>query len=335
MLYRSADGKKWEELKRITDDLGGWHGDWINGMLAYDANVGSKGSLYLRHRDTRRNKFNRESDRLARYDIASNTWSWMPTVVAMGHGTTVVNHYLYGIAHALGGNFGGPICRVDLLHPGPLDERTVLGPMKGSTPEWFSRAAQFATIDGKIYGIKNDWTTPQPKAAAEIGDRLFVFDPKDFAVSKFAGGDPWDSPKWASVKTPVQDLGPLPFEPGHGAALVALPPRWSKDVGRQGGLFIVAGCSPSNQEGFGRPSTLYAIYDIVSGKFRVGTLPGNTGHGTSAAFHKGKVYIKRGGMDYGPTNGEFWVATPARRRFRPRPGRQPARSGSRWRRSTT
>ncbi|MGB9624204.1 MAG: hypothetical protein ACPMAQ_05020, partial [Phycisphaerae bacterium] len=35
-----------------------------------------------------------------------------------------------------------------------------------------------------------------------------------------------------------------------------------------------------------------------------------TGTGTSAVLHDGRLYIKRGGMNYGVSNGELWVVTP-------------------------
>jgi len=137
-----------------------------------------------------------------------------------------------------------------------------------------------------------------------------MFDPADFEASKFAGGKLWDDKNWQAATTPATDLGPLPFEIGHGAALVALPPKWSAGVGAEGGLFIVAANSPSNHEGWGTPSSSYALYDVASGRFVTGTLPNVSGSGTSAALHRGKLYIKRGGVNYGPSNGELWVVEP-------------------------
>ncbi len=308
-LFRSTDGKEWTELKNPSHALHA-QATWINGMLAYYPKGGAKGRLYLRFMHPDRNEYGNEVHRLAAYDIAADAWSWLPTAVALGHGTVVVGDRLYGIAHALGGNFGGPVCRVNLADPAAMDERTVLSGLKGRDAWWLSRAAQFAVLGGRIYGIKNDWTTPQPADADEVGDRLFCFDPGAFAVSKFAGGQPWDDKNWRESRTPVTDLGPLPFEPGHGAALVALPPNWCGAVGKDGGLFIVAGSSPSNHEGFGPPSARYAIWDAAGGKYTLGTLPDLTGSGTSAAMHDGRIYIKRGGMNYGPSNGEFWVVSP-------------------------
>lgn len=128
----------------------------------------------------------------------------------------------------------------------------------------------------------------------------------------------WDDRAWKAAETPCVDLGGLAFEVGHGSALVALPPGWSQGagggvgvgVGDRGGLFIVAGCSPSNHEGFGPPSDLFAIYDVAKGSLTQGRLPGPTGAGTSACFHRGCVAIKRGGMSYERPDRELWIATP-------------------------
>lgn len=308
-LFRRAGDKEWQELKSPARELNAQPA-WINGMLAFYPQGGEKGRLYLHHVPPDKDSFGVEQPRLTAYDIATDTWSWVPTATIIGHGSAIVGDYIYGLAHAIGGNYGGPVCRVNLRAAGPMGERTVLAPVKGKDAWWFSRAAQLAGLNGLIYAIKNDWQTPQPKNADDIGDRLLVFDPQDFKASTFAGGHPWKDEHWKAANTPVRDLGPLPFEIGHGAALVALPPKWCTTVGAKGGLFIVAGCSPSNHEGFGPPSAAYAIYDVESGRFTVGTLPDTTGAGTSAALHRGVLYIKRGGMNYGPSNSEIWTVTP-------------------------
>ena len=130
------------------------------------------------------------------------------------------------------------------------------------------------------------------------------------------GGGQWcnhtNEPTTFRIRSPelVSDLGTLPFEVGHGSALTPLPPNWSPAVGAKGGLFIIAGCSPSNHEGWGPPSDRYAIYDAASGKFTLGRLPNVTGAGTSAVFHGGKVIVKRGGVRYGPADKELWTVTP-------------------------
>ena len=311
-LYRSENGKEWTARKSPTAELKSPDGGWQNQMLAYWKGPNGSEHLILRSIDPKRDEHGQNAGRYVMYDIEKDTWSWTPTWSTPSHGTAVVGNYLYGISHAVGGNYGGPISRFDLAKPGSTDERTVLDGFKGDRGAgwWFSRAAKLAAVDGRVYGIKNDWATPQPAEADKNGDRLFVFDPKDFKPSQFGGGFHWDDKQWKEAHTPVTDLGSLPFEVGHGSALVALPAKWSAAVGDKGGLFIVAACSPSNNEGFGQPSDNYAIYDIASGEFTVGHLPGPTGAGTSATWHQGKVYIKRGGMNYAPTNDDLWVVTP-------------------------
>ncbi len=309
-LWASPDGREWTERTGPATGLGCPGAAWSNGMLVYYTLADGKGRLCLRHTAPARNEYGQEPGKLVSYDIAADKWSWLPTAATMGHGAAVAGGKLFGLAHAIMGNYGGPVCRVDLQNPAPLDERSELSGIKGDTAPWLSRAAQLAFADGKIYGIKNDWTTPQPADKDKCGDRLYCFDPKDYAPADFAGGNRWDEKSWRVKHTPAVDLGVLPFEVGHGAALVALPPGWSGAVGARGGLFIVAGASPSNNEGWGAPSDLYAIYDIAGGAFTVGHLPAETGGATSAALHKGKVYVKRGGMHFGPYNDIVWEITP-------------------------
>ena len=315
-LSLSRDGTQWKALPRPEDQLPGAGKGWINGMLVWYPKVpehpeaGERGSLYLALGHPDRDPQGRATKRLAAFDLARKSWSWLPTRVTLGHGATVVGDHLFGLAHAVGGNYGGPLCRVNLKKPGEMDERSTLGPLAGDSAWWMSRAAQLATVDNRVFGIKNDWKTPQPEDRAVVGDRLFSFDPDGYAPSVFSGEDRWKESSWKAACTPVQDLGPLPFEVGHGAALLCLPPRWCKAVGARGGLFIVAGCSPSNHEGRGAASDRYAIYDLESKRYLLGRLPGPTGAGTSAAFHDGKVFVKRGGMSYDATNRELWVVRP-------------------------
>ncbi len=309
-LFKSRDGRQWVDRNRPTRDLKGARADWTSGMLAFHAGSGEKGSLILAYRIPERNKFGRHPKRLVAYDVAGDTWSWLPAQTAMGHGSVMVDDCLFGLAHAVGGNYGGPLCRVNLRTPSGWGDRSVLGGLKGDNTWWLSRAAQLAVVDHRIWGIKNDWITPQPGEKDKIGDRLFVFDPGKYTPSKFTGENRWHEKNWKAVQTPGKDMGPLPFEVGHGASLVALPPGWCTSVGEKGGLFIVAGCSPSNHEGHGAPSNRYAVYDVESRKFTPGILPGPTGTGTSAVFHDGKLFIKRGGMHHGPLNGDLWIVTP-------------------------
>ena len=306
-LLATTDGKQWDELQGPGAALDSAGGAWINGMLAHHG----AGRLYLRYRARERDAFGHAIEKLVMYDIAGDRWSWLPTVATMSHGAVVAGDHLYGLAHAVMGNYGGPLCRVDLRAPPAFDARSELGGIKGGSPAWFSRAAHLAYAGGMIYGVKNDWTTPQPADPEKCGDRLYRFDPRHYAPSEFSGENRWDEKNWRVRRTPAVDLGPLPFEVGHGAALAALPPRWCGAVGAEGGLFIVAGASPSDHEGAGAPSDLYAIYDIAGGAFTLGRLPARTASATSAAFHRGKVYIKRGGLHMGVHNDDVWEVEPA------------------------
>jgi hypothetical protein len=163
-----------------------------------------------------------------------------------------------------------------------------------------------------IYGIKNDWVTPAPEGDAS-GDRIFCFKPSDYTPSEFLGGAVWEEKNWDSRETKIEDLGALPFEPGHGSALVSLPAGWCQGVGQSGGLFIIAGCSPSNHEGWGAPSDRFCIFDVESGKVVVdGRLPAETDASTSAAFHEGRVVIKRGGGVFEEDRDDVWVVRPAK-----------------------
>ncbi len=309
-FWRSADGRSWQRLKSPGEDLGPSGPSWINGMLAFYPGVGEKGILISRRHHPQKDEFGHDRHLLVFYDLAAEKWSWTEANTTAGHGVAIAGDHLYGLAHALMGNYGGPLACVNLKRPEGLGERTVFGGVKGPNDGWYSRAGQMAVLDGLIYVTKNDWETPQPKDVEKIGDRLLVFDPREFKPSQFTPGDPWNSTLWKAVETPARDLGPLPFEIGHGSALVALPPGWGDLVGRKGGLFLVAGCSPSNHEGYGAPSAKYAVYDVATGKFTTGSLPDATGTGTAAAFCNGLLYIKRGGMNFGPTNSELWVVRP-------------------------
>lgn len=303
-LYRTADdGAMWEARAGPAADLGGWHGDWYSGMLAFWPAGGAAGALVSRHRDSAD-----DLDKVVIYDIDTDTWSWTSVYTVAGHAAVVVDDYLYGVWHAGGSNYGGPIIRVNLNAPSAIiDERSYISPsLSGDDPHWYSRAAQLATVDGLVYGIKNDWVT-SPRGT---GDRIYRFDPADFRPAIWTGvgpGDYWNESAWSADPTPADDLGEAPFEPGYGAAMAALPADWSSDVGGAGGLFVIAGRSPSDQEGWGAASADYAIYDIASGEVSAGSLPGVTGGGGSAAFHNGKVFIKRGGDPEAPYNDDLWI----------------------------
>lgn len=309
-LFRSADGTAWERAPGPREALGRPGGGWMTGCLAFDAGRGTKGSLLIRHLAPGADGA-KAAPRLAAFDIAAAKWSLLPTAISITHGAAVAGRRLFGLAHARGGDYGGALCRVDLRNLPRREDRTVPAIAAGADPGWIGRAAQLATLGDRVYGIKNDWKTPQPDGADAIGDRLFAFDPAAFRPSAPAGDDPDKPGSWKAEATPVEDLGPLPFEVGHGASLVALPPRWGPGVGLRGGLFVVAGCSPSDHEGAGPPSRHWALYDVAAKAFTTGTLPAETGTGTSAAFHAGKLFVKRGGTNFGPTNGELWIVAPA------------------------
>jgi len=304
-FWRSPDGRTWEPLPSATAQLGS-RGDWINGMLAFHPTSGGE-ELILRQYDPERDAYGVEWSRLVRFDVEKRLWSWLPTRLAAGHGSVVVGDAFFALAHAMGENFGGPLACVNLLEPERQAPRSGLGPAKGPDAWWFSRAAQLAAIGERVYVTKNDWHTPAPE---EPGDRLLVFDASAFDPSEFEGGEPWKDANWHAHRTPATDLAPLPFEIGHGSALVALPPHWSPSIGAKGGLFLVAGCSPSNHEGWGQPSDAYALYDVESATWAPGTLPAATGAATSAAFHDGAVFVKRGGLNFPRFNRELWIVRP-------------------------
>jgi parallel beta-helix repeat protein len=314
-LYRSDDGgRAWREVKSPAS-LGGSPGDWMGGMLAFDPRHYQQGALFTRHREPK--SAGKEGRfRLVVYDIAKDEWQWTVTPVSMSHGLAVSGKYLFGIAHARMGNYGGGICRVSLDPYKKSEDRTMFdfgGTAGVPDPDWYSRAAQFCSVQGKIYGIKNDWTTPAPADPARSGDILFWFDPAAFRPSLHSGSDPEESKGWREFRTPATAVARLPFEAGHGASVVEVPPGWSPDIGKKGGLFLLAGCSPSNHEGWGPPSRSFALFDIESSKFTVGQLPGATGGGSAAAFSNGKVMIKRGGTNFAKTNREAWIVSPMTR----------------------
>jgi len=223
-FWRSLDGGSWGPLPSATYQLGS-RGDWINGMLAFHPSE-SGGGLLLRQYDPEADEFGVHWSRLVRFDVATENWAWLPTRLAAGHGSTVVGNHQFLIAHAIGENYGGPITRVDLREPEPQALRTGLPNVVGPDAWWFSRAAQLAYLDGLVYATKNDWVTPAPVEESARGDRLIAFDPAAFDASEFTGGEPWQDSNWQAHRTPAEDLGALPFEIGHGSALVALPPNW-------------------------------------------------------------------------------------------------------------
>lgn len=306
-LFRIAPSFRAEEL--ASPSTIGATGAWWNGDLAAMPSLGAKGALLSARRQ--RGADGKERAALARYDLETGKWSWIDGAAYISHAAVPLGDRLYGLCHARMGNYGGAFVRVSFEGGRTKEERTMPGGHSGPDRDWWSRAAQIAAHDGKLYLVKNDWTSPQPKVAGEIGDRLMVCDPADFSPSVLSpGSDPEEGRGWKESRTKVSDLGPLPFEIGQGAALVALPKNWSTDVGESGGLFLVAGTSPSDHEGQGTPSAEFAIHDIASGKWRVGRLPGPTGTATSAVFSDGRVLIKRGGVNFAPSNSELFSIRP-------------------------
>ena len=305
-VFRSKDGRDWRALPSAKAALG-QAPQWINGMLTYAASIGERGSLLLTAPARADGLVAHGGRQLIVFDIAEQQWRWHQTVTAMSHGATLVGRHLFGLAHAVGSNYGGPLCRIDLLATHRFDDHSVLSGVTGDNAWWFSRAAQLAALDGRIYAIKNDWLTPQPPADV-AGDRLLVLTPQSYTASIFTGGKRWSAKNWQARSTPTTDLGALPFEIGHGAAMVALPPGWNSLIGARGGLFLVAGCSPSNHEGHGRTSDHWAIYDVATKRFTPGQLPATTGAGTSVCRFGDRLIIKRGGISDDATgDGQLWT----------------------------
>jgi hypothetical protein len=251
-----------------------------DGALAFAA-----GQLITRRNDGTNNL-------LVTYDPATDTWTQRGARYFGGTGYTVIGNTLYGNSHAAAVNQGGPTTIIDLNNLDAVScERAAWTGLAGADTTWMSRAVQMAAgpVDGWLYGIKNDWTTPNG-----TGDRLWKVNPASIVRNQYIGPN-WDS--WTHNNTPATDLGKLPWEIGYGSAVCAVPPGWAgiSYIGAQGGLFIVAGQSPSNNEGWGDPSNYFAIYDIATGRYMQGSLPDLTGNGTAIAFHNGRVFIKQGG----------------------------------------
>lgn len=289
-LYRSADATGWTQM---TGAPGAAPENYNAGALAY-----YNGKLYTRRSDG-------TDPVLTVYDIATDTWSQHGQRLFGHTGFTVVGSKLYGNSHAAKQDQGGHLTIADLTNVDAATcTRAQVGGLTGNDSDWFSRVVQLASLDGKLYGIKNDWVT-QPRGT---GDRLWTVDPATLLINFYIGPN-WND--WDHAISTGTDLGMLPFEPGYGSALVAVPAGWAGVVGAQGGLFIVAGRSPSNHEGFGESaSDRFAVYDIATGKFMGGALPAVTGSGTSATFHNGQVYVKRGGDPDILFSDQVWVIGP-------------------------
>lgn len=307
-LYRSSDGVEWEACRAPGADLGSTGGGWENGALAVVAGPGESPVLVMR----RRAPEGADVYRYVLYDIETDRWRWTPVRATAGVAYAGMGDLLFGIAHAVGGNYGGPLCRARLSGGAEQDARSVPSGLGGVTESawWFSRAAQLAVVGEHLYGIKNDWVTPAPEGDA-TGDRLFRILPGDYVASEFSGTDPWAEESWTARETPVTDLGALPFEVGQGSTLVPLPPQWCPGLGPAGGLWIGAGNSPSNHEGWGAASDRFCIYSLDAQRVVLdGRLPSETGAGTSAVFWNGRVVIKRGGGVFEEERDDLWFVRP-------------------------
>ncbi|MFH1809599.1 MAG: hypothetical protein ABIJ09_12700 [Pseudomonadota bacterium] len=227
-----------------------------------------------------------DKERLVVYDIDGTGWHIEATAAAANttHALTIAGNYLWGI-WASGDK---PLIRTALsTFPLYNEQRSAPAGLAGADPDWLSRCAQLVAVEGDLYGIKNDRV-----AAAGDGDRLFRFAPGNFTPNG---------------TTTVEDLGPLPFEVGQGAALVLLPAGWA-GVGIKGGLFIIAGEESSNLEGSGTPSRKFAVLDIESLHMSpVQLFPSAAGYGTSATFHNGTVVIRAG---LSSTDRTLWTLVP-------------------------
>jgi parallel beta-helix repeat protein len=305
-VFRSTDGANWSPLPHPEPALG-HRPEWQNGMLAFVPQLGDRGSLLLTAPSHLEGDLGAGNRQLIVFDLATAQWRYHPTITAMTHGALLVGDRLLGFARSVGGNFGGPLCRIDLGKAPRFDEHSLPSGIAGAAPEWISPAAQLALLGNLVYGIKNDWTLRAELGDGEPGDRLYAFDPAAFAPSEFRGGRRWDDTQWRAASTPCRDLGALPFEIGHGACLVALPPGFGGLVGDAGGLFLLAGCSPANHEGDGAPSDLGALYDVALGTWQPFALPAPTGAGTSACRFGDRILIKRGGLHDDESDHEAWL----------------------------
>ncbi len=308
---RSGCNESWETLASAP---GSPLASDNSGSLAYAPGLGENGSLITYRMNT-----DNSAGVATVYDLATGNWTQYNSRNFGGTGYVVAGSYLFGNAHAAGTNQGGHLTAtlLNATNTPPADPNsptyyTVQGLKANSctrsslqntfstsvpSRDWFSRVVQMSLspVDGKIYGIKNDWTD------GGTGDRLFRWNPADYAAPhiNFKTGPAWDNWTTDSGMT-GEDLGQLPIEPGQGSAVVALPANWKGLVGTQGGVFVIFGrhpfgppyCCPN--EGFGAPNLTYGVYDTGSGTWQFGSLPGYSSNGTAATLHHGEIYIKQG-----------------------------------------
>ncbi|MBL8695494.1 MAG: right-handed parallel beta-helix repeat-containing protein [Planctomycetes bacterium] len=303
-ILTSEDGSAWTTLTPPFEDLG-CEPDPSAGFLASSEERGEAGTLILRARDRGPGK----AARLLLFDRKKGQWSRLETAVSVATSGIVHRGSLFGIAPARLANFGGALCRISLEGAELVESRTMLSGLLGADPHWIGHNSPLTALGDQLYGIKNDWVSPQPEIP---GDRLFRIDPQRFVRSELRQPpSQFDVPgAWIARETAATDLGPLPFETGRGASLVSLPPHWTSAIGREGGLFLIAGCSPSNQDGLGMPSSRAALWDKASGRWTMLDLPGDTGAGTAAALLGNSIYVKRAGGSSPGSNRDLWVIRP-------------------------
>ena len=318
-LYRTNSpgcNAVWEQLASAP---GGALSDY-SGALVYTSAIGAQGSLIAKRRDGAEDCG--YGDKLAVYDIASNTWTFHQARQFGSQGFVAVGDHVFGSAHAVDTNQGGPLTRINVVTG--LDDFTaqrtgIWQSLPGRDRSWFSRVVQLAVLDGWIYGFKNDWSNGGQPAD---GDRIFKFNPAAYSPNTW-GGDPnqdhctYPGPghlvsNWTNnPQTPATDLGNLPIEPGYGAALVALPANWKGLVGAQGGLFVIWGRRNANHEGWGSPNREYGYLDLATNQWRMGFLPDWSSSGTAAVMYDGEIVIKQGCSDPGNPDGNptdvFWI----------------------------
>lgn len=304
-LFHSPTGLEndWTEVNPITDPafgLAGWNpGEHYGmGMALYRGwGAGNLIVFVSRWRDDN-NPVGPpwEREYLVGYDTQAGLWRAVNTggSVDCNTGHIIVDGAL--IAHQHGGPDNGHMYKFDLAAPWAASYfRRGFGGIIGDNSNWFSRVSvQALHEDGLVYTMKNDWTE-----GLSSGDRFLRYNPGDF--TEFF-------PDIAAT-----DLGQLPFQVGEGCALVSLPPGFAGLGLPQGGLFLLRGAGgpgTAPHEGRGEATQDYAIYDVMNGTWITGTLPGYSGSGGSAAFHDGRVYIKRGNANQGNdgSNGDIWVS---------------------------
>lgn len=267
LLYRTdPTWDVWAPLPSIPNDLpGSFAGEMYDGAMVHTPSDQLLVGRWRLDGDV--------SGRLAVFTIAENSWETLGEDggLTMNHGFV----YLDG-DHLLGLQHGGIEESFRRLTLSPYTEKvseSITGPA-GPDPLWFSRAADMERVGDTIYVIKNDWTSSPPPSPT--GDRLLSMPTSTLSVNN---------------NVALTDLGPLPFEVGNGSCLAYVPEGFG-GAGADGGLFVIAGESPSDEEGRGTFSSDFALYDLASSTWLPqGNLPFPVGGGTSCAFFDGAVVV--------------------------------------------